>query len=129
MKQDVLKLKSKEDSKNAKKVEENKKDNENDDDLMNSAPIKIEDLISRELAEGVNTKEQLEERNNKFGNVILTRFPPEPNGYLHIGHAKSIRFNFSLAKAYKGKCYLRFDDTNPEKESHEYIDSIIEVLY
>ena len=63
---------------------------------------------------------------NKNEGRIHTRFPPEPNGYLHIGHAKSICLNFGLAQKYKGLCNLRFDDTNPVKEEVEYIDSIIE---
>lgn len=57
---------------------------------------------------------------------VITRFPPEPNGYLHVGHAKSICLNFGLAKQFNGDCHLRFDDTNPEKESQEYIDAIKE---
>ncbi len=61
---------------------------------------------------------------NKFGGRVNTRFPPEPNGYLHIGHAKSICLNFEIAKNYKGTCNLRFDDTNPEKENAEFIKSI-----
>jgi glutaminyl-tRNA synthetase len=63
---------------------------------------------------------------NKFGGRVHTRFPPEPNGYLHVGHAKSITINFGFAKEFGGKCNLRFDDTNPTKEETEYVDSIME---
>ena len=60
---------------------------------------------------------------------IRTRFPPEPNGYLHVGHAKSIWLNFQLAQQYGGVCHLRFDDTNPEKEEQEYVDAIVEMVH
>ena len=66
-----------------------------------------------------------EDLKNKKIKTINTRFPPEPNGYLHIGHAKSICINFGIAEQYKGNCNLRFDDTNPLKENSEYVNSII----
>jgi glutaminyl-tRNA synthetase len=84
----------------------------------------IMDLIGRDCNIGANTKDIIDKHLAFTGGKIMTRFPPEPNGYLHIGHAKAIRFNFTVAKENGGECYLRFDDTNPCKENHEFIDHI-----
>jgi glutaminyl-tRNA synthetase len=74
----------------------------------------IRDQIRADIASG------------KHGGRVHTRFPPEPNGYLHVGHAKSIMLNFGLAEEFGGKCNLRFDDTNPTREETEYVEAIIE---
>ncbi|MQL98503.1 hypothetical protein Taro_031212, partial [Colocasia esculenta] len=75
-----------------------------------------------------NTKDKLEKHLKITGGKVYTRFPPEPNGYLHIGHAKAMFIDFGLAKDRDGCCYLRFDDTNPEAEKQEYIDHIQEIV-
>ncbi len=82
----------------------------------NDSEIRL-DFIRQMVVEDLKT--------NKWGGRVATRFPPEPNGYLHIGHAKSICLNFGIAAEFGGNCNLRFDDTNPEKEEQEYVDSII----
>ncbi|XP_043806301.1 glutamine--tRNA ligase, cytoplasmic isoform X3 [Manihot esculenta] len=75
-----------------------------------------------------NTKEMLDKHLKATGGKVFTRFPPEPNGYLHIGHAKALFVSFGLAKERDGCCYLRYDDTNPEAEKKEYIDHIEEIV-
>ncbi len=92
--------------------------NSNESGPISSSESRPSNFIRDQVIEDLKTK--------KYGDaVIQTRFPPEPNGYLHIGHAKSICLNFGLADEFGGKTNLRFDDTNPEKEEQEYVDSIL----
>ena len=97
----------------------------------------LRQIVERDLAEGTYAQRRFagtpgDAAHHAAGPLdpatIRTRFPPEPNGYLHIGHAKSITLNFGLAAEYGGVCHLRFDDTNPEKEEQEYVDSILETV-
>ncbi len=97
----------------------------------------IRGIIDRDLAQGTNASRHWagtpgDAAHHAAGQAdpakIRTRFPPEPNGYLHIGHAKSICLNFGLARDYEGVCHMRFDDTNPKKEEQEYVDSITEMV-
>src|ERR1044072_4338970 len=86
---------------------------------LTTPELRASNFLHDKIAEDVKSK--------KFGDaVIQTRFPPEPNGYLHIGHAKAICLDFGLADEFSGKTNLRFDDTNPEKEETEYVESIME---
>ena len=82
------------------------------------APNFLRNIIEADLSSGAHVRPGLPQ--------VITRFPPEPNGYLHVGHAKSICVNFGLARDYAGQCNLRFDDTNPAKEEQEYVDTIMD---
>src|SRR6187549_3506649 len=86
--------------------------------MQNAMPARadfIREIVANDVAAGRHAE-------------IVTRFPPEPNGYLHIGHAKSIALNFGIAAEFGGHCNLRFDDTNPDTEETSYVDGIIEDL-
>jgi glutaminyl-tRNA synthetase len=83
---------------------------------VTSGPAVRRDFLREKVAEDAAS--------NRFGRPIHTRFPPEPNGYLHIGHAKSICLNFGIAAEFAGRCNLRFDDTNPTTEDVRYVDAI-----
>ena len=89
-----------------------------DNPAINSSVLPVSNFIRNIIEE--------DNRVGKWSGRVETRFPPEPNGYLHIGHAKSICLNFGLARDYNGICHLRFDDTNPEKEEQKYVDSILD---
>ena len=115
---DTKKKKQPKEKKEKKKEEkkEEKKADEEPDDFHKSG---------REIPEAENTPEQLAGHKATRPANLVTRFPPEPNGYLHLGHGKAMNFNFGIAKKHAGFCYMRFDDTNPTAEKQIYIDSIL----
>ncbi|NCB21575.1 MAG: glutamine--tRNA ligase/YqeY domain fusion protein [Deltaproteobacteria bacterium] len=100
---------------------------------MPAAPLADESAATGETGkvgmDFIRTRITEDNATGRFGNRVHTRFPPEPNGYLHLGHAKSICLNFGVAKEFGGLCNLRFDDTNPTKEETEYVDSIREDVH
>ncbi len=106
----------------ANKVEEGNKEEEVDENL----PIFKIMTQGRNLITMINSEENMQKHLDFTKGKVFTRFPPEPNGYIHIGHAKSLRFNFGNAAKAGGHCYLRYDDTNPEKETDEFIKNIEE---
>ena len=104
-----------------------------ENDKMPAAPLADESAATGETGkvgmDFIRTRITEDNATGRFGNRVHTRFPPEPNGYLHLGHAKSICLNFGVAKEFGGLCNLRFDDTNPTKEETEYVDSIREDVH
>jgi glutaminyl-tRNA synthetase len=96
------------------KEKEEKKEEKVEEAATNKS---ITELVGRDINSAINSEEILKKHREATGGKVVTRFPPEPNGYLHIGHAKAMRFNFTIAKEYGGYTYLRYDDTNPCKES------------
>jgi glutaminyl-tRNA synthetase len=132
----LIGVKTEEDGKKkkAKKQEETKVKDETKDAVDEEAAAAAAAFIEqhyagRDLPEARNTAEILEKHNKITGGKIRSRFPPEPNGFLHIGHAKAMNFNFGLATRSNGVCFLRFDDTNPSAEEQRFIDNIIENVH
>ena len=111
---------------NLKKYDEKEKSLKTENEEEKSEKDKLSTLMARDMKSSLNPPELLKKHLEFTKGKIYTRFPPEPNGYLHLGHAKAMRFDFGQAEKAGGFTYLRLDDTNPEKETKEYIDSIKE---